>query len=70
MDWELILQELSEASVYAVLMVLAFVLFFAMYKFAVSKMETMMNNAIDTIKDAYKDSNDKLMQYVDRHPRT
>lgn len=64
MNTELILQELSEASVYALLMVLGFVMFLIMYKFGLSKIESIMKTSIDTIERSYKNAYEMLAEYI------
>ena len=69
MNWDLILKELSEASIYAILMVLGFIMFLIMYKFGMQELKNMMNTSIQSIERAYKDSNDKLTEYIDKHSK-
>lgn len=64
MNTELILQELSEASVYALLMVLGFVMFLIMYKFGLNKIESIMKTSIDTIERSYKNAYEMLAEYI------
>ena len=67
MDLNLIFQELSEASIYAILMVLGFVMFYFMYKFGVSKLEASMKTSIEAIERSYKHANDSLNSFIDKH---
>lgn len=64
MNTDLILQELSEASVYAVLMVLGFAMLLVMYKFGLNKIESIMKTSIDTIERSYKNAYEMLSEYV------
>lgn len=64
MNIDLILQELSEASVYAVLMVLGFAMLLVMYKFGLNKIESIMKTSIDTIERSYKNAYEMLAEYV------
>lgn len=64
MNIDLILQEISEASVYALLMVLGFVMLLVMYKFGLNKIESIMKTSIDTIERSYKNAYEMLSEYV------
>ena len=67
MNWDLIVQELSEASIYAILMVLGFVMFYLMYKFGVNKLEATMKTSIEAIERSYKNANDSLNAYIEKY---
>lgn len=69
MNWDIILQELSEASIYAILMVLGFIMFYFMYKFGVSKLEASMKTSIEAIERSYKHANDSLNAFIDKHTK-
>lgn len=69
MNWNLILQELSEASVYALLSVLAFGMFLVMYNIGLKRIESIMKTSIDTIERSYKDANEKLTDYIKQHAK-
>ena len=64
---DIILQEVAKAGIYAILTVLGFVLFFAMYKFGVNKFESMMKISIETIERSYKDANASLNEYIEKY---
>ncbi len=60
-----ILQQLSEASVYAVLLVLAFVLFYFMHKNSIKNLKDFSNSSIEQIRKAYQDSNERLIKFME-----
>lgn len=64
-----IVQAILEVSTYAALLVLAFILFFKMHKHAIDKIQENSNNSVKEIKEAYEDSYNKLMLYIDRHSK-
>ena len=66
MDWAALWQQLSEASVYAILLVLGFVLFYFMHKGSVKNIKEISENSIKEIRTAYQDSYDKLMKYIEK----
>ena len=70
MDYlEIFIQEIAEAGIYAVLLVLGFCLFYVMHKAEVKRLDGMMDKSINSIKEAYKDANDSLYGYIEKHPK-
>ena len=66
---DILLQEIADAGIYAVLTIFGFILFFAMYKFVVNKLESMMKTSIETIEKSYKNANASLNEYIERYNR-
>ena len=65
MDFLSILQQLSEASVYAVLLVLGFVLFYKMHKDSVEELKKLSETSIKEIRAAYQDSNERFVKVME-----
>lgn len=65
MDFSHILQQLSDASVYALLMVLGFVMFYFMHKSSVKSLKDFSETSIEEIRKAYQDSNEKFVKFME-----
>lgn len=63
-DLTTVLMELLGTSPYAVLLVLAFVLFYLVHKSDINELNKSHDSAIDVIQAAYKESYDKLVLYL------
>ena len=66
---EVFIQVIADAGVYAVLLVLAFYLFYKIHKNDVNKLESIMDKSIEAIKQSYKDSHDSLNEYIEKYAK-
>lgn len=57
-----VLEKLADASIYAVLLVLGFVLFYFMHKNAIKEIKEFSDKAIEHIKESYKDAYKNLLE--------
>lgn len=64
---DVFMQVIADAGVYAVLLVLGFILFYIMHKNDVNKIEAVMDKSIQAIKESYKNANDMLNKYIEKY---
>ena len=66
---DIFLQTVADAGIYAVLLVLGFVMFYIMHKTDISRLDAMMERSIKAIERSYKNANDILNRHIEKYTK-